>query len=84
VESERADREEVRWRTWSAVAGAVAAVAVPVTILTGFLGINARQVSTGASAFDLGRYGLYYGVLIALMVLAVAAALRWARPRSRR
>ena len=56
---------------------------VPVTILTGFLGINASQVNEDVSAFDLRSYGLYYVALLALIVLAVVAGYRWARPRSR-
>ena len=81
VESARAERDERRWRRWSAVGGTVAVIAVPITLVTGFLGINASQVKEDVSAFDLRAYGVYYAVLVVVMLVSVAIAAVWAQPR---
>jgi hypothetical protein len=83
-EEERFKREEQRFRTLSAAGGSVAALAIPLTIIFAFLGINAREVRADASLFDLSYYGAYYLALTALPVFAAVVALLYVRFVARR
>jgi hypothetical protein len=65
--AERAE-DEHRRRTWSAVAGLVA---FPLSVVLAFLSVQATEVSSDRSVFDVGQYGWYYAGIAA--VLAVAA-----------
>jgi hypothetical protein len=65
--------DERRWRTWSAVGGSIAAVAVPLSLILAFLGITASDIDPHDSIGDLGHYGLYYLAIVAVVALAVLA-----------
>ena len=68
--------DERRLRLWSAVGGALGAVAVPVGLVFAFLGINTRDVDAEKSLFDVATYGLFYlGFLGAFMTAAGGAIL---------
>jgi hypothetical protein len=69
--------DERRWRTWSAVGGSIAAVAVPLSLIFGFLGINVEDVEARTSMGDLSRYGWYYLGIVGVVALVVLAGLAY-------
>lgn len=73
LDSERWRQTERRRRSLSAVAGASAFIAIPLTITIGFLGINVSPVGHEGSALR-GQLLPYYLGLLALLTIAVASA----------
>lgn len=67
--------DERRWRTWSTVGGSIAAVAVPLSLVFGFLGMNVDDVTNHSSMGDFGRYGWYYLGIVGVIALVVLAGL---------
>lgn len=76
--------DERRWRTWSTVGGSIAAIAVPLSLVFAFLGINVRDVEAESSMGDLGRYGWYYLGIVGLVVLVMLAGFAYVSLHYRR
>jgi hypothetical protein len=51
--------QEHRRRSWTLVAGLLSAIAIPITFILAFFGVNAKEVNGNLSMFDVTRY---YGV----------------------
>jgi hypothetical protein len=71
IAAEERAADERRWRTWSAVGGSIAGVAVPLSLILAFLGVTASDVNPHDSIGDLHRYGLYYLAIVAIVALAI-------------
>jgi hypothetical protein len=84
IAAEERAADERRWRTWSAVGGSIAAVAVPLSLLFAFLGINTSEVTHSSSLGDVGHYGFYYLATVGVLAIAVAASLAYVNLRHRR
>ncbi|MDX6626466.1 MAG: hypothetical protein QOE56_1455 [Solirubrobacterales bacterium] len=87
IAAEERTADERRWRTWSAVGGSIAGVAVPLSLILAFLGVSASDVNRHDSIGNLHRYGLYYLAIVAVVVVAVLVgrayvALHYRRQRS--
>jgi hypothetical protein len=85
VDAENAILESQRWRwterrrrTLSAVGGAAAFIAIPLTIILGFLSISVEPVGSEDSAVRMELLP-YYGLLLGLLALACGAAWCFAR-----
>jgi hypothetical protein len=76
--------DERRWRTWSVVGGSIAATAVPLSLIFGFLGINAADVKSHDSIGDLGHYAPYYTVIVGAIALSVLIGLLYVSLHYRR
>lgn len=74
LDSRRWRQAERRRRSLSAVAGAAAFVAIPLTVLLSFLGVGVRPIGSGGSALRADLLP-YYGALLGM--LAVAASAGW-------
>ena len=74
VERDRADR-------WRAAAGTLGAVAIALSLLLSFMGINATEVDGRRSLFDAGHYWPYW-LALALLV-AGTAGVGWTYARRR-
>ena len=81
VESYEKGVQEIRSRRLTAVGTMLAAVAVPLTLLFAFLGINARQVNDTRSVFAFRDYGLWYLGIVGICGLVFAFALIWEKRR---
>lgn len=65
----RARAVERQRQNWSAVGGAAAFVALPLSILVGFLGMSAKEIDARASFLD-SRYLRYYAAIVGVLGLA--------------
>jgi hypothetical protein len=72
LESRRLRQADHRRRTLSAVAGAAAFIAIPLTIVFGFLGISVHPVGSHGSALRAGLLP-YYAALLGLLTAAAGA-----------
>lgn len=71
--AEQRERDEQRFRTWSAIGGTVAFVGLPLSVLVTFLGMNTVTFNPAASLFN-ERYFPYYAGLVAIFILAALCA----------
>lgn len=71
VESAERRADEDRRMRWTVAVGFLSTVAVPITLVLAFFGINAREVNGGLSMFH-HRYLPMYLVLVTLIMLGVA------------
>lgn len=74
IESLERRADEDRQLRWSVAIGFVSAVAVPVTLVLTFFGVNAQEVDVRVSMFD-GRYWGIYWLTAAIVVTGVVASL---------
>ena len=72
IESAERRSDDRRRARWAVAVGFISTVAVPVTIILGFFGINAREVDNGTSMFD-SRYLPVY--LLSGLFVAIAGLL---------
>jgi hypothetical protein len=70
------EADDRRQRNWTIVG----TCAIPLTVLFGFFGINAREVNSQRSLLDLSAYGAWYALFLVLMVLGVLWARRQGAP----
>lgn len=72
VDALHRDAEAQRQSNWNLVG----VVAIPLTVLFGFFGINAREVNPESSLFDLSTYRVWWAVFTVFMI-GVIALLVW-------
>jgi len=85
IESSERRADEDRRRRWAIAVGFVSTVAIPVSLIFSFLGINAREVDPGRSMFDPAYAWAYAGVgLLAVTAVALALTLHVVQPRQQR
>ena len=70
---------ELRIRRWSFSAQALATIAVPLSILLAYFGINSSDVDSEISILDVGRYWMVYLAMV-LMVGATFSLYSVIRP----
>lgn len=78
----RQEHEDRRARTENVV-GLLAAIAIPITLIVGFLGANVSEVGTTNSVWDARFYPWYAGFVV-LPILAIVLALVFIRRMDRR
>jgi hypothetical protein len=82
------ERDNGRRQRWVIAIGWLSTAAIPLSIVFGFFGMNAKQVHGSASMlpFDSGRYTGFYLVLLALVVISVLlfTSLSWLGNRERK
>jgi hypothetical protein len=76
IESSERRADEDRRRRWAIAVGFVSTVAIPISLILSFLGINASQVDPSRSMFDPAYAWVYAGVgLLAITAVTLALAL---------
>lgn len=85
IESVERRTDENRRLRWAVAIGFVSSVAIPISLVLAFFGINASQVDADRSMFDSGYAGVYAGVgLLAVIAAGLALALYLVQVRQRR
>lgn len=85
IESVERRADENRRLRWAVAIGFVTSVAIPISLVLAFFGINASQVDADRSMFDGGYSGVYAGVgLLAIIAAGLALSLYLVQLRQRR
>lgn len=85
IQSVERRTDENRRLRWAVAIGFVTSVAIPISLVLAFFGINASQVDADRSMFDSGYAGVYAGVgLLAVIAAGLALALYLLQLRHRR
>jgi Mg2+ and Co2+ transporter CorA len=83
IEADRRAADETRTKRLTWITSSIAAVAVPLTLITGFFGMNTKPVVQDAiSAFDT-RYVVWYVGLLAVLLGAITIGILGSRARQR-
>lgn len=85
VESMERRADDDRRLRWSIAVGFVSTVAIPLSLLLAFFGVNATQVDANRSMFDPAYVWIYIGVgLLAAAAVALSISLNILQQRQRR
>jgi hypothetical protein len=84
VQSIERRADEARRLRWSVAVGFISTVAIPLTLLLAFFGVNTTEIKPGRSMFDGSYLGAYLMLTLILLAGALPSVILYLQQRRRR
>jgi hypothetical protein len=83
IQSAERRADEDRRLRWTIAVGFVSTVAIPVSLVLAYFGVNAREVNSSRSIFDIHYLAVYVASALVMVIGAVLALLLYLQQRRR-